>query len=130
MLINVKNVVRFLSQKRNERNILIVVVCFALSGCASDVANRYYGAEKYEQKSAAEVELLWSKPARQFTVIADFQSRGETPEDMRRKAAAIGADAVIVTVLGGHYSENEQWAGNDRYKNTYSRIVGTAIKFN
>lgn len=99
-------------------------------GCASDVANRYYGLRKYEPRQANEVAILWSKPDRQFTVIADFQSRGETPEDMRKKAASIGADAVIVSTLGGHYSKEEQWAGQDRHNNTYTRITGTAIKFN
>jgi len=92
---------------------LIAAATFTiLAGCASDVANRYYGSVKYEPKSSTEVELLWKKPARQFVVIADFQSRGETPEDMRKRAASIGADAVIVAILGGQYSKDEQWAGD------------------
>jgi len=99
-------------------------------GCASDVANRYYGTAHYPPKPQAEVAILQSKPSRPFTVIADFQSRGETPEDMRLKAAAIGADAVIVTLLGGQYARSDEWAGQDTMSNTYSRIIGTAIKYN
>jgi len=100
-----------------------------LTACAIDVANRYYGTERYKSKDPQEVELLWKKPNRDFIVIADFQSRGESPEAIRKKAAQIGADAVIVSILGGFYSYAEQWAGDDRYSDTYSRITGTAIKY-
>jgi len=48
---------------------------------------------------------------------------------MRKKGAEIGADAVIVSLLGGNYSLNEQWADKDRYSQTYTRIAATAIKF-
>lgn len=75
------------------------------------------------------MSILWERPTREFEVIADFQSRGESPEDLQEKAAAIGADAVIISVLGGHYSTSEQWAGNDRHSKSYSRITGTAIRF-
>jgi hypothetical protein len=100
-----------------------------LSGCAVDVANRYYAAQRYPAKEASQVELLFRAPTRKFTAIADFQSRGESPESLRKRAAKIGADAVIVTPLGGLYAPSEQWAGNDRMARTYSRIVGTAIRY-
>lgn len=100
-----------------------------ISGCASDVANRYYSSKKYPPKPEHEVQILWSKPQNAFSILADFQSRGESPEDMRKKAAEIGADAVIVSLLGGDYSLNEKWADKDRYSNTYRRIAATAIKF-
>lgn len=99
------------------------------AGCASDVANRIYVKESLPAKAISEVQILWSKPHRSFIVLADFQSRGESPEDMRRKGAEIGADAVIVSLLGGLYSKDEQWAGKDRHSTTYSRIAATAIKF-
>ncbi len=105
------------------------VAVIALVGCASDVANRFYGGERFAARPVEQVALLWQKPERPFTVIADFQSRGESPKDLQKKAAAIGADAVIVSLLGGHYSGKEEWAGEDRYSNTYSRIAGTAIKY-
>ena len=98
-------------------------------GCASDVANRYYGAATYPEKLPSEVEILHARPARAFIVIADFQSRGESAEDLQEKAAKIGADAVIVTYLGGNYARSEQWAGKDSMADSYSHIVGTAIKY-
>lgn len=107
----------------------LLVLASLLAGCATDVANRYYGAEKFPAKDPKEVELLWQRPSREFTVIADFQSRGESPEAVRKKAAKIGADAVIISILGGLYDTSEQWAGSDRQGNTYSRITGTAIKY-
>jgi hypothetical protein len=107
----------------------MLVLASLLTGCATDVANRYYVAEKYPAKNPKEVELLWQRPSREFTVIADFQSRGESPEAVRKKAAKIGADAVIISILGGLYDISEQWAGNDRQSNTYTRITGTAIKY-
>ena len=100
-----------------------------LTACASDVANRYYGHERYKPKNPQDVEILWKKPNRDFVVIADFQSRGESPEAIRKKAAQIGADAVIISILGGLYSYDEEWADNDRYSDTYNRITGTAIKY-
>lgn len=107
----------------------LLIVASLLAGCATDVANRYYAAEKYPPKETKDVELLWQRPAREFVVIADFQSRGESSEAMRRRAAKIGADAVIVAILGGLYNTSEEWAGHDSQSNTYSRITGTAIKY-
>ena len=79
------------------------------------------------------MELLWEKPKKNFVVIADFQSRGETPDDMRRKAAKIGADAVIVSIIGGVYNKGDQWAGKDTMAGSTNsgtgHIVGTAIVY-
>ena len=107
----------------------IIVLSLSTAGCASDVANRYYGTKTYSPVPQSQVAILRVKPARDFIVIADFQSRGETPEDMQKKAAQIGADAVLVTLLGGKYDQGDQWASQDSMSNTYSRIVGTAIKY-
>ena len=110
---------------------LIITSIFLLSACVSDVANRYYADERYASKDVDEVELLFAKPDKPFTVIADFQSRGESPQDLQRKAAEIGADAVIVVAVGGSYSLNEEWAHTDRLKDKdHSHILGTAIKYN
>jgi hypothetical protein len=62
-------------------------------------------------------------------VIADFQSRNEQPDAMRKRAAAIGADAVIVTLAGGLYDQREEWASADRRADTYTRLLGSAIKY-
>ena len=42
----------------------------------------------------------------------------------------IGADAVIVSFLGGYYSTHSEWADEKNMTNdTYSRVTGTAIKY-
>jgi hypothetical protein len=115
--------------KANRSGALALLVLIALVACATDVANRYYGAVKYQPKEPQDVEILWRAPVRAYVVIADFQSRGETPEALREKAAKIGADAVIISILGGHYSRSEEWAAADRYRESYSRITGTALKY-
>jgi putative N-acetylmannosamine-6-phosphate epimerase len=106
----------------------ITVLLLASSGCARDVANRYYGSTRYPAKKPTDVLMLNSRPSQDFEVIADFQSRGETPEELREKAAEIGADAVIVSMIGGHYDRSAQWASHGN-NGTYSHIVGTAIIF-
>jgi hypothetical protein len=111
---------------------LAVLFIFGLSliGCASDVANRYYAGKQYPSKNKADVLILNSKPTKAFIVIADFQSRGETPSDLQEKAAKIGADAVIISRVGGLYSRSEEWASKDRYQGQFhDHILGTAIKF-
>lgn len=107
-------------------SILLIALC---TSCATDVANRYYGSAHYAAQPSAEVELLNSAPSRAYIVIADFQSRNESPESVRRKAAEIGADAIIVTTLGGRYEKSEEWATQNQDAGMYTRIVGTAIKY-
>ncbi len=123
--------------KHHMTKTLMVLPALALllTACANDVANRYYSDKKYLPVDFNSVEVLWKNPTRPFEVIADFQARRETPNDMRKRAAKIGADAVIVSILGGNYSLNEEWADKDRYANNdtpisgKSRISGTAIKY-
>jgi hypothetical protein len=113
----------------SKSSYLLLLSAVFLSSCAQDVANRYYAAQRYPAKDPKQVELLYRAPSRPFTVIADFQSRGESPNSMKKRAAKIGADAIIVTPLGGYYRANEQWAGDDSMAHTYSRLVGSAIKY-
>lgn len=116
---------------RNKLAIAITLMSILfLTACVSDVANRYYMDEVYPAKNVDEVAILQAKPDRPFVVIADFQSRGESAGDLRRKAAEIGADAVIVVEVGGSYSRGEEWAHTDKYKDRdHSHILGTAIRF-
>jgi len=109
--------------------IVILLLALALAGCATDVANRYYSDYHYPPRPTEEVAVLTNEPPRSYEVIADFQSRGDTAQTLRKKAALIGADAIIVTQLGGYYNSADQWAGHDSQSGTYSRIVGTAIKY-
>jgi hypothetical protein len=116
-------------------NKLVLPICcaFLCSSCAQDVANRYYAAQQYPERDPRSVELLFHAPSRPFNVIADFQSRGESPESFRKRAAKIGADAVIVTRVGGLYSRSEEWAGSDTRANAAvdltGHLIGSAIKY-
>jgi len=114
-----------------QKLVLLAVffICHSLVACVSDVANRYYLDETFVARHPSEVEILDSKPSRDFIVIADFQARGKSRNSLRNSAAAIGADAVIVSNLGGTYSRSESWAGDDRFSGSGNRIVGTAIKY-
>jgi len=74
-----------------------------------------------------QVQLLDAPPSSPYEIIAEFQSRGETPEDMRRKAAEVGADAVIVVLAGGLRLHSAEWASERT--DSYTRIIGSAIRF-
>jgi hypothetical protein len=113
---------------KNIKQVLFLVALLFCS-CAQDVANRYYSAQRYPERDPRSVDLLFHAPSRRFTVIADLQSRGESPSGMRKRAAQIGADAVIVTPLGGFYKRADEWATADSMSDTYSRLVGSAIKY-
>jgi uncharacterized protein YbjQ (UPF0145 family) len=85
--------------------------------------------ETLPTKNINDVEILREKPQRPYIVVADFQAKNASFEYMRKRAAEIGADAVIIVPLGGWYSRDEVWAGKDTHSNSYSRLVGTAIKY-
>lgn len=104
-------------------------ILFVSLGCAYDEAARYYAAQRYVATDTKEVEVLYEPPQQPYEVIADFQARGASVNHMRKKAAKVGADAVIITTLGGYRDLSEEWAGEDRYAKWYSRIAATAIKY-
>ena len=110
-------------------------------GCVYDEANRCYLNEQLPPKKTTEVKILHEAPQQPYTVIADLQA-GNTyfwflvtwvwatpPSYMQKRAAEVGADAVIVVSAGGDYSKNEVWAGKDRHADSQSRMLGTAIKY-
>jgi hypothetical protein len=112
-------------------NISVVVVLVLLSGCVRDVANRYYVQERYPAVPVERVQVLTMAPARPYVLLADFQSRGDSEDSLRHKAAEIGADAVIVTKFGGSSPRGQQWAENQTtyHDSQGDRIVGTAIRY-
>ena len=114
---------------RISKMIFIIVLLLCEIGCISDEANRYYLDYKLPSKRTSEVEVLRTEPPKPYVVIADFQAHNATIKHMRKRAAEVGADAVIVVPAGGNYSWDEIWAGNDQYSNTYTRLIGTAIKY-
>ncbi|MBN1392619.1 MAG: hypothetical protein JW947_07430 [Sedimentisphaerales bacterium] len=118
--------------------IIVFVFLFCESGCVSDEANRYYLKEKLPPKNINDVAILRDKPQRPYTVIADFQAKNGTflffvtpvePKHMQKLAAEVGADAVIIVYTGGWYSWDETRAGGESQSNSYTGMVGTAIKY-
>jgi len=117
---------------RNLKRLQIIsIFVFLLCeiGCVSDEANRYYLKERLPAKNIKEVEVLYEEPQQSYVVVADFQACNASIKHMRKRAAEIGADAVIVVPAGGWYSRNEIWADKDRQSNSYSRLIGTAIQY-
>jgi len=104
--------------------ISILFISLFLIGCMSDEANRLYLPQKLPAKEVSEVEVLHTEPSWPYTVIADFQANNATIKHMRKRA-----DAVIVVPVGGRYSPDDVWADQDRYSNTYTRLIATAIKY-
>ena len=120
-------------RKQDFKYLAIICFAFFFGGCITDEANRYYLDEKLPAKNIDEVKVLMKEPQQPYTVIADFQSSpgflSNNLKHMQKRAAEIGADAVIIVPAGGNYSRDEVWADNDRYSNTYCRLIGTAIKY-
>jgi len=107
----------------------IIVLLLCKIGCVSDEANRYYLKYRLPAKGINEVEVLWAEPQQPYIVIADFQAYNASIKHMRKRAAEVGADAVIVVPAGGYYSTGEIWADKDSQSNTYSRMIATAIQY-
>lgn len=98
-------------------------------GCVTDQAHRYYASERFPPRPKEEVEVFSEIPSEPYEVIADFQARGASVRYMQKKAAEIGADAVIVGMYGGYRAKSDEWASEDKYAKTYTRITGTAIRY-
>jgi hypothetical protein len=99
-----------------------------LTGCnVYDEGNRYYLTEKLSPKKIAQVELLYSKPKKEFIIIADLQGKRHTISSIRKRAAEIGADAVIIIKTGGTINFGDtKWAGTDTGE---THLSGVAIKY-
>ncbi|TWT45124.1 hypothetical protein RAS1_15460 [Phycisphaerae bacterium RAS1] len=105
------------------------VALIALAGCVSDEAHRYYATDRFPERPESDVEVLYAAPSEPYEVIADFQARRADEAYMRKQAAKIGADAVIVGTYGGYRSKGDDWASQDKHNDSYTRITGTAIRY-
>jgi hypothetical protein len=107
--------------------VFLAAAC-SITACVSDQAYRVY--EEYPPRAMEEVEILSRDPQRSYEVLGDFQDRpgsSSALKKMRKAAAAIGADALIVTYLGGHHTASP-YAGRGEQV-TYTRIFATAIRY-
>ena len=79
--------------------------------------------EEEEEAAALEAEM-------EDDSEEEEEEEEEVATGLKRKAAEIGADAVIITLFGGDHSLTSEWTqdGRDMDK-TFSRIVGIALKF-
>lgn len=110
------------------RVVFVAILCVVSAiSCVSDQAHRYYAEKTYPPKAVDEVDVLYDLPTRPHEIIADFQARGASVKYIQRKAAEIGADAVIVGMYGGYRAKRDEWASNDTQSKTYTRITGTAL---
>ncbi len=107
---------------------LVFFIVFQV-GCVHDEANRYYLKEQLPAKNIDEVVILNEEPPEPYIIIADLQVNNATFKYMQKRAAEIGADAVIIVPAGGWYSREEVWADRDRHSGTFTRLIGTAIKY-
>ena len=115
-----------------NRAIVLLAACgltMAATSCKTDEAARYYGEIRYPPRSPDEVQVFTGKPDREFSVIADIQAYNVSPAHMIRRAAEIGGDGVIIVRGGGKADSDQVWASEDRYSNTYNRLIATVIKF-
>jgi len=117
-------------------NICSIAMAPLLLACAPrDEAYRYYLDERFPAREPEEVAILSSKPAREFTVMADFQALGGSNERFQEAAAEIGADAIIVTRVSRLHSGTQKWAGDEEYSSDNKfipdgvRVVVTAIRY-
>ncbi|MEI8195109.1 MAG: hypothetical protein WCI73_04290 [Phycisphaerae bacterium] len=109
---------------------LPVLACFLLASCASDQAARYFADEHYPARPDDQVQVLQAAPAQPYKLVAELQARNMWTSEIRHWAAQLGADAVIVTRLGGDRAKSDVWAAEDTAgTSAASRVTGIAIKY-
>lgn len=100
---------------------MLVLAALALCSCRSvEVTSlRPAGVKFPPARKPAEVKVIQTKDAPavgSYEPIADLEANGTSESAMRKAAAKVGADAVIVRTVG---------TGT----HTQTRIFGTAIKY-
>jgi hypothetical protein len=115
---------RILALSLTKSAVFVICLGFSLACQSYDEGNRYYLTEKLPSKPVEQVELLYTKPDREFVVIADLQGGSHTPDTLRKRAAGIGGDAVIIVKTGGAIGfDDPKWAGKDSGKSSLSGVV-------
>ena len=109
------------------RSAVLLGTALCLTACISDEAHRLY-VDGLAPKSPDDVKILYDNPSRSYRVIADLQARNATSDYMRKEAAKIGADAVLISYVGGMRDPDDKWA-DEATSESYVRIAGTAIVF-
>ncbi len=114
--------------------LVLTATAILMSGCVSE-ATHILSGPKFPPTQPETVETLIQKPSKQYVVIGLVESRGMgftteakdlelSMRALKREAACIGADAVIIE------SSTQDIAGMNQYgTDTERRLKGIAIKY-
>ncbi|MGC9216725.1 hypothetical protein [Acidithiobacillus sp.] len=120
---------------------LLIAAALVLTGCAQGPVLRVQSVAQHSYPPSAVVETLTAAPSRPYVVIARIhgQAPAGTPgaqvlAAIERKAAALGADAVIVQDRSQQTAATLQFnAAGGNYQNTPAQITpiydATAIRW-
>ena len=114
-----------------KKTFALFFLVLLLAACASPVRVYYYpGARHYPPTSPSSVDLLRWEPARPHEAFAELRynpprgsSRNEVEWELRRRGAAIGADALVISVDTVY--RDRVWVGP--YRHYHNRHVGRAV---
>lgn len=106
-----------------KRTLTLAMLTLVAVGCTTVEVTRTT-KDKYSRTPVAEVKILKTTPAEAYeeigsVVVSGFKIKeaAKMHEELRRKAAAIGAEAVILTTENVDAKKDSYWA------------TGTAIRF-
>jgi hypothetical protein len=117
-----------------KRTILLFVLVFVIVSCAPPLMRIHYfpGAKHYQARPLASLDLLRSEPSRPHEALAEIRispsarmSRQEVERQMRERAAAIGADALVIEVDNVYHER--VWVGNYRGSSVHRTVVRERI---
>jgi hypothetical protein len=87
------------------RKIFLLAVCVILTGCATASVARYPNAQNIPPTNPANVSVYTNFPPVQYEIIGEIEGSGDqfaswdmVSDEMRKKAAEIGGDAVVIQV--------------------------------
>lgn len=119
-----------------KKAVVLFVLVFLIVSCAPPLRVYYFpGARQYPPTSSAFVDLLREEPRRPHEAFAEIRidpparmSRFEVEQRLRERAAAIGADAMIIEV--DNVFRDRVWVGPDgthRGRSTRRAVVRDRI---
>lgn len=129
------------SNKPVRRHVLLVAVVLIMSGCSQGPVLRVQPVVSQHYAPSSTVEILKIAPSRPYIVIAQIHARaaaGTSPVQVlaaiERKAAAMGADAIMVQNHSQQTAAALQFnAAGGNYQNSPAQIIpiydATAIRW-
>jgi hypothetical protein len=109
---------------------LVTLIVF-LGGCVTP-AHSIRVFEEYPSRSDYEnIEVLESLPQREYTVVAEFETYGNSLASIRKQAARYGADAVFVASYSYYFTgaTTELRNNSKQKKGLHNESLCTAIKY-